>query len=1025
MINIFLSVSFVLMFAPSLTVLSAQPSGPAVMGFELQDFLGRHWQNESVTFPLSSDQLKSAQARSALVGRDDKPVPYQIISSATSTTPMIEFLADIEPYETRTYRFTQAVKPAAGDIHVAETRDVIQLQNSRVGIALRKRLAKEEGPIERIRLASGKWIGNSLLKNGQNVTSYSAEVVAQGPAFAEVLCAIKFAQDQEWKLRFRIQANEPVILVDEIFALSDAASFVLLLNQSFAPTNLFYRYGMSMPGQDNAVGRLATFNISSGGKEPLFMLEPWLHWWERQRQGTWFALYNDKDTDLLAIGAREPSVWVDPNQKQEMRPSIQLPLSFDEGSLRWTLPLKNGARKWIIAALDKDASLEPLKRNQLVAPLPQQYLIKHSDFPLNRIKDYVLKWSGDETDHPRLIVKESDVAKWRARFLRNPARLSQLSKAPLSEQQMDEPIAYYLGTADRELGKHLTTTAVEWVQSAVDMFLRQDALVSFGFAPHHQSRIFTAMNLADVIWSSAHVSPEMRERLKAQLAFLAYAVNRADYWSPERGFSANPNMTTTVAAFRAMLGCMLSAHPLARVWVSSGMSELKDNQLDRWSDEGGGWLEAPHYTLVSYDHLIGAFMAAYNAGFNEYLYHPRMKKVIEWLAKISTPRDSASLGRRHLLPIGNTYMREPSGEFGIVAYLWKDRDPEFASEMQWMYVEQGAYSDPGVGGFFPSLAGYRKILKDDTIPPKFPAYQTEWFPRTGVILRSHFPSDRETQLHLIAGTNHAHYDRDSGSFTLWGKGRIIANDFGYYGNAPGEDHNMVVGPSANDGAIMHITHFQPGDNVDYVRGIKNNSWERQIVLVKDHDPLGPNYFVISDSLNDGSSGTWRTWFAAQMVTPGRHGALIQGMDDVDTDVFILKPKAIAVTVQEKTLETWGVTVGKYGRVSTTQTGLVAPLNNGDNITAIFYPRLKAEKQPVFTPLADGNGVKIETDAGTDYVFLGVKPFTFREQTITFEGTVGAVLARGKRTLLWLGQRGSIAVHGAVLREDLEPAAATE
>src|SRR5437667_10566991 len=179
MIKSILSVSFVLLCALQLTVFAAQPAGPAVAGFELQDFLGRQWQNESVRFPLSSGQLKSAQARRALVGRDDRPVPYQIVSNATSATSMIEFVADLEPYETRTYRFTQAVKPAAGDIHVEETPDVIQLRNSRVGIALRKRLGKGEGPIERVRLASGKWIGNSLLKSGQNITSYSAEVVAQ------------------------------------------------------------------------------------------------------------------------------------------------------------------------------------------------------------------------------------------------------------------------------------------------------------------------------------------------------------------------------------------------------------------------------------------------------------------------------------------------------------------------------------------------------------------------------------------------------------------------------------------------------------------------------------------------------------------------------------------------------------------------------------------------------------------------------------------------------------------------------
>lgn len=156
-----------------------------------------------------------------------------------------------------------------------------------------------------------------------------------------------------------------------------------------------------------------------------------------------------------------------------------------------------------------------------------------------------------------------------------------------------------------------------------------------------------------------------------------------------------------------------------------------------------------------------------------------MKKVIEWLAKISTPPDSRAGGRRHLPPIGNTYMHEPTSELGHIAYLWRDRDPEFASHMQWMHRQHGSRLEPGIGGFYPTLAGYRTFLVDPAIPEKPPAWTSELFPEAGVMLRNGFPTDRETQLCLIAGRLHDHYDDDSGSFTLWGKGRLLANDFGY------------------------------------------------------------------------------------------------------------------------------------------------------------------------------------------------------------------------------------------------------
>jgi hypothetical protein len=544
------------------------------------------------------------------------------------------------------------------------------------------------------------------------------------------------------------------------------------------------------------------------------------------------------------------------------------------------------------------------------------------------------------------------------------------------------------------------------------MYLRQDALPTLGYAPHHQTSLLSALILADVVWSGPHVSPQLRQRLKAQAAFLGYTINREDYWSPPRGFAANPNMTSTVAAFQTMLGCIVPEHPLARVWIANGMRELKNNQLDTWADENGGWLEAPQYAMVSYDYLLGAFIATRNAGINDYLYDPRMKKVIEWLAKISTPPDSAGIGRRHLPPLGNTYMRTPSGQFGTLAYLWRDRDPRFASEMQWMYRQHGSVPDPGIGGFSPSLAGFRSLLLDPRLPEKVPAYVSEWFPRTGVILRSHFPSARETQLLLIAGTNHEHYDFDSGSFTLWGKGRVVANDFGYYGRAPADDHNMVIATGAPEGAIMRVTHFSAGENIDYTRGVKSDAWERQIALVKHPDALGPNYFVIADRVKAGP-GTARLWFTAKDVKPGPEGAVVEGNEDVDTDVFFSRGNPVPAA-ERRTRETWGMNGGSYGRVATTQSGLTLKLEAGSTTLTTLYPRLKSQARPLVSTIANGQGVKVISDAGTDYIFLSNAPVIFREGGIAFDGTVGAILVRKDRTSLWLGQAGKAAANGRVL-----------
>lgn len=984
--------------------------------FSLRDFLGRAWTNELVRFALSPAQLEQARAGRVLVAEGTGQVSYQI-AKTSSGRDSIEFLTDLDAYQSKRFWFTAGHSRRTTDLAIEETRERIQVSNSRIAVALRKRLAPGQGPIEAMRLGSGKWIGDSILESPGSVISYSIHLVSRGPVFIEVACRVEMAGGRHWTMRVRVHANEPVILFDESFSLADESSFAIVLNRNFHPDNLLYRYGKGTPEDANAVGRLATWSLQSATLEPVFVLEPWLHWWESQRQGTWFGLFNDVEDDVLAVGAREPSAWVD----LEIEPSSRNPVKSAlekkrNGDLRLDLPLKGGKRKWLMAALDRKDTLAPLRTaNTRVAPLPQQYLVKHGDFPLARINDYVLAWPGDETNHPRLMVQKADIERLRGLVKPEPSTMARLARSPVSRFAMDEQIRHYLASGDQGLGERLSTVAIRWVQDAVDMFFRQDTLVTMGSMPHHQTSILTAMNLADVVWSSPHVSEAMRERLKAQVAFLAYTVSRPDYWSPERGFAANPNMTTTVATFQSILACMIPSHPMARAWIDQSMRELKDRQLEEWSDENGGWLEAPHYAMVAYDHMLGAFLATYNGGFNDHLYHPKMKKVIEWLAKISSPPDERSLGHRHHLPIGNTYIREPSGEFGTVAFLWRDRDPQFASEMQWMHRQHGSQDAPGIGGFFATLAGYRKVLFDASIPEKPPRYASEWFPRTGVILRNGFPTARETQLHLIAGTNHAHYDRDSGSFTLWGKGRLIADDFGYYGHAPGDDHNMVVSARAPDADVMRVTEFRSGEHVDYVRAVKNGAWTRQVIFMKDPDPLASNYIVLHDRVESDATSTWRIWFSASAIRREPHGALIEGGEDIDTEVFLSTMRETSPSIEEKTRTGWGLAAGKYGRVSVTQKGMILGLDPRFGLTTILFPRLKGDSRPAFTSIADGRGARVKSGMRTDYVFLSAEPFEYRDDVVDFKGTVGAIQVRAERKTLWLGRSGSISAFGESLR----------
>jgi hypothetical protein len=564
----------------------------------------------------------------------------------------------------------------------------------------------------------------------------------------------------------------------------------------------------------------------------------------------------------------------------------------------------------------------------------------------------------------------------------------------------------------------MAAKAEEYLQTCVDWYLKQDAKLTPGAAPHMQTLILSVLNLVDPVLSTEAFTPEARKRVLARLAFLGYVVSSPDYWSPERGYSGFANMTSVVAMYRTALGCMLPSHPRAKGWAKLGLNQLSW-QLDAWSDEDGGWIEAPHYAMVSFDHLLAGFAMAANAGYSDRLFDPRMRKVIEWFAAISTPRDARTGGWRHQPPIGNTYHGEPNGVYGIAAALWKNKDPNFAARMQWLFEQHGSYPGLGSGWNFPTMLGYRFLMNSSGVAPKPAELGSVWFRKTGVVLRNKMTSKRETYLHMIAGPNHEHYDADSGSIMLYGKGRVLCDDWGYLGRHPDKWHSMLTGPAANGYATMQITDFATTAAFDYVTGTKG-AWQRQIGFVKDTDPLGPNFFVIRDSYSADGDVTWRLWLTTAISAgPGKQmpkvgaaafparatalsdkndilgeaktkkpnekvasgtvaltdfGATLWGMEDVDMDIFIHKPGKMSLSLEPAKLRIGtGNWMGSIEPVVNSQTALTARLKGRGTVTALLYPRLKGEPSPKVVWSADGRIAEVRTKWGTDYVFVSPQP----------------------------------------------------
>ncbi len=596
-------------------------------------------------------------------------------------------------------------------------------------------------------------------------------------------------------------------------------------------------------------------------------------------------------------------------------------------------------------------------------------------------EEMILSWKGsDKVSRPRLYLTVEDVErikKTRAAFLKESAAKFN-HHVGLEGNGMDRMVVAALFAENPAAQKSLVVETISTLKMAISGI---EATLKWGHGPHKAARRFgEAVGLADVALSLKILTPEDRKTILGLIARIGYLTNDPNYWevgSKKAGYL--PNMTSSAYGYRATIAALIPSHPMARKWMDTAMKEIR-RELDEWMDSAGGMVECPHYSMVIFDQWLGACLAAHNSGLVEdgFLYDEQLRKAILWFANISTPRDPRNMDFGRLPTFGHTYAHERTCAFGIMAHLWKDKDPKFASQMQWMHLQQGSFMSPGILSYYPALKGYRPYLVDPDLKPKKPEWKSTCYPETGVLLRNTV-GDRETSLYMIAGRNHSHYFNDSGSIVIWGKGRELCHDDDYQKRRNKDSraaHSMIDKPvTYNEERVMALKEFKSTSDFDYTSGVRRG-WKRQVGFVKDKDPMAPNYFMVTDTVDKKSAPTiWRLFLLAKEIVSHKAGVTVIGKDDVDMDVFFLRPGKVAPKIK---LDKEHISVA---------------IHEAGSLSAILYPRLKTEKPPKVMSIAGGKGAKVVTSAGADYVFLDPEPFSFEQGDVTFEGRAGVVKVR--------------------------------
>jgi hypothetical protein len=993
----------------------------------LREQLNQRYGTELVTYSLPAD-AGNLKAGTVWLTGPRGPLEGQISdvelapNSQTVKSAKLSFIVDtLDPLATQTYTLVPvAQNMPVSDLRIARGNGQVEITTSKLGVRLLlgektyadpEAAAKVPGPLRGLRAANGAWAGGSALTGAVAVKSWTATLVDAGPVFAKVAYLYTFADGNTLQLTARVAAGDSAVrwtMAVKNDAPDQGIDFRLPpvpgMKQAFLPKGY---------GQWARVDR--TLPVAAGAK-PLFALSP---------NSSLVNIFPENPPNIVLAGeggsewqlrSREPGAWVDPaapctygGQTQwelDMIPKSWanwqrkcMPVFYAaDGTVTLRASLAKGGRVWLMSA---------------GAPAVGD--------TLDWVKDLVLDWPADaKKPSPNVFLNKAELDAWRAGKGNEERAISVL----------------------REYGAKMGNFDV----------------MRYGMLPAAQY---------DAVIDSPKLTPQDRALFRAQLAYLAYVMADPMCWSAERGYhSGNPNMSCSYILTLGVLACAMPDHPMAKTWA-----DYASRWMEKWlaDDVGlnGEWKpEGSHYGHVSVIPMMSYAIASQHAGFHDFLNDARLKQCILYFAKYSTPRDPQRKDAR----VSGAYGRGTSGdkiaEFGMAARMYAERDPAFSAVMQWMWAESGFPTNVGDS----RLGGLEMSFLNRNLPAQAPVWGSELFPALGAVLRAGFCTPNESYVdvlsHVDSLRNLDMWTPGIGGISQWfGRGKPLSTcfttDTGY-----SVRHELL-----RDGVRLGHNWGQPGDakgpfgyytalqapslvtqpTTDYVRTTVVNTtvddrdwfpalappafpretlptsakleWTRQVLFVKDTDPMGPAYLVLRDTTRGGQPTVWQFWTLSEKI--GTPAEAADAAFLVDKPGMALRParelpmsdRYTAVGQQGANVEYFIASPAdtprytlRYGGKDNGQTPewqdlLHLQLPGDGAYYVVLYPRPTAEAAPAFATLAGGKIIKVTSPMGTDYNLLATDATEATAEGVTLKGTVASVQQHGASLRLVLGAAG--------------------
>jgi hypothetical protein len=767
-------------------------------------------------------------------------------------------------------------------------------------------------------MPDGARFGGSRMVGDSKLISWSGEVVATGPVFADIRWHYRYAGGQEFTLRGRIGERDSAIYWDMAckgsvhengweLIVHDGQSF---LSHVFQIEHFTQR---KAPDGEIKVGDLFFAPVSAEPPGLLTAVTPWADWTSDRTQTVVFLKSAD-GTPPFFIASRDSGAWMEPQETD---------VSFTGGTEIWGIRQKSipvtkrennevavfagvidspggGLRRWMTGLMPAESwrAAAVAFQSKQIESVQRAHQLMVDKRRLDWVKDFTLAWEEDRSiRRPMLFVSQEDVLRGRRRT-EFPGALAAESKRVRGTPAGDIP-----GNAD---GIALASWLLLGTPQAASDFkivdrVRHRLALLGDFDLMRSSPLVAA--LYDALLDSGLIPAAERDLWRARMAYLAYRMEDPATWSVERGYNTGlPNMNVSYVLGQGIVACALSDHPRAEQWCRPALRRM-DHWLEHDVGPAGEWMEGASYDHVTASTMMAFVIAARNAGFKDYSKNEKFRLLMRYIAKQYTPPDPTRGNLRVTPPLGRANAGVRMGLFGVLGRFMRDTDPAYAAEMQWMWQQSGRL----YGLADNRLCGLECLYIDPELPARQPRWQTELFPRSTAVFRSRFGREDE-DYGLVLVNPEIHFARPSevGSLLDWfAFGKPVAGAFtgGY-----DERHEMLMtrvlpasapSPQEWQATTFHKTTgglvtFSTQPQLDYLRcnftidkprndnrpmptgmpafppverrGSPPIAWRRQIAFVKGVGPDEPAYFVFRDTVESDQPTLWQFWALSNGIT---------------------------------------------------------------------------------------------------------------------------------------------------------------